>query len=152
MIYFFSLIISFVALFWTFRSLWYRLVCMDTKQKLCRTTNYLLDCTHGVRGTVLLWIENFLSNRTLQTRVEVSLSDVVSLLSGVVQGSGIGPVQIISKNVWSAIIPLVPPKFIWYANIISVQLDGSIDQRIIMQSVANISCRGISFFIWFFIS
>jgi len=72
---------------------------MDTKQKLCRTTNYLLDCTHGVRGTVLLWIENFLSNRTLQTRVEVSLSDVVSLLSGVVQGSGIGPVQIISKNV-----------------------------------------------------
>jgi len=48
--------------------------------------------SYGVRGSVLLWIKNFLSNRTQQTRVEVSLSDVVSLLSGVVQGSGIGPV------------------------------------------------------------
>ena len=49
--------------------------------------------SYGVRGTVLLWIKNFLSNRTQQTRVEVSLSDVVSLLSGVIQGSGIGPVR-----------------------------------------------------------
>ena len=48
--------------------------------------------SYGVHGTVLLWIKNFLSNRTQQTRVEVSLSDVVSLLSGVIQGSGIGPV------------------------------------------------------------
>ena len=48
--------------------------------------------SYGVRGPVLLWIKNFLSNRTQQTRVEVSLSDVVSLLSGIVQGSGIGPV------------------------------------------------------------
>ena len=48
--------------------------------------------SYGVRGTVLLWIKNFLSNRTQQTRVEVSLSDVVSLLSGIIQGSGIGPV------------------------------------------------------------
>jgi len=48
--------------------------------------------SYGVRGPVLLWIKIFLSNRTQQTRVEVSLSDVVSLLSGVVQGSGIGPV------------------------------------------------------------
>ena len=54
--------------------------------------NKLLARLYSVRGTVLLWIENFLSNRTQQTRVEVSLSDVVSLLSGVVQGSGIGPV------------------------------------------------------------
>ena len=47
--------------------------------------------SYGVRGAVLLWIKNFLSNRTQQTRVDATLSDV-SLVSGVVQGSGIGPV------------------------------------------------------------
>ena len=52
--------------------------------------------SYGVRGSVLLWIKHFLSNRTQQTRVEVSLSDVVSLLSGVVQGSGIGPVPFLT--------------------------------------------------------
>ena len=36
--------------------------------------------SYGIRGPVLLWIKNFLSNRTQQTRVEVSLPDVVSLL------------------------------------------------------------------------
>ena len=48
--------------------------------------------SYGVCGAVLLWIKNFLSNRTQQTRVDATLSDVVSLISGFVQGSGIGPV------------------------------------------------------------
>jgi len=41
---------------------------------------------------VLQWIQNFLVNRTHQTRVGWSLSTVIDLLSGVVQGSGLGPI------------------------------------------------------------
>jgi len=48
---------------------------------------------HGICGTVLLWLKNFFSDRTHQTRVDTSLSDVAQLLSGVVQGSGIGPLM-----------------------------------------------------------
>jgi len=35
--------------------------------------------------------KNFLTDRTHQTKVGCDLSDVVKLLSGIVQGSGIGP-------------------------------------------------------------
>ena len=50
-------------------------------------------CSYGIRGTLLTWIRNFLSQRTYQTRVDLSLSDVAHLVSGVVQGSGIGPLM-----------------------------------------------------------
>jgi len=45
----------------------------------------------GISGRLLHWIGNFLSNRTHQTRVGLSLSEVAELTSGIVQGSGIGP-------------------------------------------------------------
>ena len=48
---------------------------------------------YGIRGTVLLWLKIFFSMRTHQTRVEFSVSDIAQLLSGVVQGSGIGPLM-----------------------------------------------------------
>ena len=41
--------------------------------------------SYGVRWPVLQWIQNFLSKRTHH------LSDTAWLISGVVQGSGIGP-------------------------------------------------------------
>ena len=42
---------------------------------------------------MLAWTRNFFSQRTYQTRVDLSLSDVAYLVSGVVQGSGIGPLM-----------------------------------------------------------
>ena len=36
------------------------------------------------------WIQNFLTGRTHQTRIGCSLSEIAELLSGVVQGSGLG--------------------------------------------------------------
>ena len=48
---------------------------------------------YGMCGTVLLWLENFFASRTHQTKVDGSLSDVVYLLSGIVQGSGVGPLM-----------------------------------------------------------
>ena len=39
------------------------------------------------------WVQNFFTNRTHQTRVGCSLSAIVDLLSGVVQGSGLGSVS-----------------------------------------------------------
>jgi len=50
---------------------------------------------YGIRGQLLGWLKNFFSHRTHQTRVGVALSSVACLLSGVVQGSGIGPVMFI---------------------------------------------------------
>jgi len=49
--------------------------------------------SYGVRGTVLSWIQNFLNGRTHQTSVGISLSDIADLVSGVVQGCGIGPLM-----------------------------------------------------------
>jgi len=46
--------------------------------------------SYGIRGTVLTWIKNFFSCRTHQTKVGTALSDAAS---GVVQGSGIGPLM-----------------------------------------------------------
>ena len=45
----------------------------------------------GIADNLYNWIDNFLSRRTQQTRVGTSLSDTVSLSSGVVQGSVLGP-------------------------------------------------------------
>ena len=49
--------------------------------------------SYGIRGDILKWIQNFFTNRTHKTRVGCSLSALVDLLSGVVQGSGLGPVS-----------------------------------------------------------
>ena len=43
--------------------------------------------SYGIRGDVLKWLQNFLKNRTHQTRVGQCLSVIANLLSGVVQGS-----------------------------------------------------------------
>ena len=47
--------------------------------------------SYGIHGSVLLWLKNLLTGRTHQTKVGFALSDVANLLSGVVQGSGVGP-------------------------------------------------------------
>jgi len=47
----------------------------------------------GIDGELLAWIRNLFSNRTFQTRVNDLLSAVCDLLSGVIQGSVIGPLM-----------------------------------------------------------
>jgi len=47
--------------------------------------------SYGINGQLLKWIESFLSCRTQQTRVGHSLSSIIQLTSGVVQGSVLGP-------------------------------------------------------------
>jgi len=51
---------------------------------------------HGIWGTLLQWLREFLTGHTHQTRVGFLLSSVTQLLSGVVQGSGIGPLLFLS--------------------------------------------------------
>jgi len=46
---------------------------------------------YGVTGMLLKWIQEFLSNRTHCTRIWLALSSSADLFSGVIQGSGIGP-------------------------------------------------------------
>ena len=65
---------------------------------VCHTKSCWPACTHnGIRGDVLKWFQNFLKDRTHQTRVGQCLSVTANLLSGVVQGSGIGPVLFLAR-------------------------------------------------------
>jgi ribonucleases P/MRP protein subunit RPP40 len=47
--------------------------------------------THGITGNLLLWIKDFLTGRTQQTRVVNALSEIKALTSGVIHGSCLGP-------------------------------------------------------------
>jgi len=45
----------------------------------------------GVKGTLLKWIKNFLSNRTFNVKIEDTYSQSYKITSGVIQGSVLGP-------------------------------------------------------------
>jgi ribonuclease P/MRP protein subunit RPP40 len=47
--------------------------------------------SYGIKSNLLAWIQAFLTGRTQQTRVGHQLSPASQILSGVVQGSVIGP-------------------------------------------------------------
>ena len=47
--------------------------------------------SYGISGNLLKWIANFLCNRTQQTRVGAALSEPKTIVSGVIQGSVLGP-------------------------------------------------------------
>ena len=46
---------------------------------------------YGIAGNLLLWIKDFLTGKTQQTRVGNALSEITALTSGVIQGSCLGP-------------------------------------------------------------
>ena len=56
---------------------------------------YRLKC-YGIGGKLLLWLRNFLKHRTHCTRVGHCVSEFCDLLSGVIQGSNVGPLLFIS--------------------------------------------------------
>ena len=58
---------------------------MSHAKLIHRLRNYCID------GPLLLWISTFLSDRSHCTRVGNTDSAAVALISGVIQGSGIGP-------------------------------------------------------------
>ena len=49
--------------------------------------------SYGIRGDLLRWIRNFFTSRMQQTKVGMALSELINLLSAVIQGSSIGPVM-----------------------------------------------------------
>jgi len=51
--------------------------------------------SYGIRGPLLLWLQRFFLNRTHQTKVGGSISELSDLISGVVQGSSIKPIMFI---------------------------------------------------------
>ena len=51
--------------------------------------------SYGIRGNVLLWLQNFFTSRTQQTKVGDLFSEARDLISGIVQGSGLGPVMFV---------------------------------------------------------
>lgn len=60
------------------------------KKLFCRLESY------GIAGNLLKWLRNLFSGRTFRTRVGNSLSVLADLISGVVQGSGIGPLMFLA--------------------------------------------------------
>lgn len=59
----------------------------------CKLLNKLTS--YGITGNLLKWITGFLNNRTQTTRVGLSVSEPVSLTSGVVEGGCLGPLLFI---------------------------------------------------------
>jgi hypothetical protein len=51
----------------------------------CRLKSY------GITGNLLNWLRNFLTGRSHRTRVGIAVSAIAKLISGIIQGSGIGP-------------------------------------------------------------
>ena len=52
-----------------------------------------LDLSSAEQAGVLCGLETFFTSRTQQTKVGMALSELINLLSGVIQGSSIGPVM-----------------------------------------------------------
>jgi hypothetical protein len=50
---------------------------------------------YGIKGVLLSWLKQFFTGRSHKTRVDTALSNIAALLSGVIQGSGIGPTAFI---------------------------------------------------------
>ena len=52
----------------------------------------------GVRGKAYGWIKNFLTNRTFRVRVGEKLSDEENVVSGIPQGTCLGPLLMLVMN------------------------------------------------------
>ena len=73
--------------------------------------------SYGVCGNLLAWISAFLSNRTQRVVIENSMSSVISVTSGIVQGSVIGPILfILYVNDISDLIVSSPAKLQLFAD------------------------------------
>jgi len=65
---------------------------MKAFDSVCHTKLFLRLSSLGITGNLLVWIKNFLTDRQQCTRVGDKVSDTVKILSGVIQGSCLGPV------------------------------------------------------------
>ena len=52
--------------------------------------------SYGIAGNLLDWLRNYLSGRTHQTKIGTAKSVFAKLISGVIQGSGVGPLMFLS--------------------------------------------------------
>jgi len=64
--------------------------CVSHNKLFARFSHY------GIDGDLLEWLQSFFSNRIHRTKVGTMLSSLVELMSGVIQGSSIGPVAFIT--------------------------------------------------------
>jgi hypothetical protein len=67
----------------------------------------ILEVEIGITGIALQWFREFLTNRTQQVQIGDSLSEVLKLLYGVIQGSILGPIlfNIYIRSVYKHVAP-----------------------------------------------
>ena len=72
-----------------------RLLYSKAFDSVCHNKLLLKLTAYGICGSLLNWISSFLSHCFCQTRIGNCLSSALPILSGVVQGSCLGPVLFI---------------------------------------------------------
>ncbi len=102
---------------------------------------YKLEYGYGITGNVLAWIRCFLDNRTQCVRVGTCCSEYKSVLSGVPQGSVIGPILFILyvNDIPDSIPPAITIKL--FADDVKLFLSyRAATERSVLQTCINMLC------------
>jgi len=74
-------------------------VCIDLSKAfdvVSHATLFSKVYMYGIRGALLTWLQNFSTGRTHRSKLGGYASDIAQLISGVVQGRGIGPLMFLT--------------------------------------------------------
>jgi len=94
--------------------------------------------SYGIAGSLLSWLCNFYSGRTHCTKVGTTLSDISDVISGVIQGSAIGPLMFLAYlNELAEILANFGIKVNFFADDVKVyaRITNDVDRLVLQEAV-----------------